>query len=94
MHKARIKFTYQRISVLDAKKMIMWNNSKAYVYGDLHAIHTNWNERTAYFVKRSILTPLNKDVDAKYIGQTYFRNEDGSSVDMTTYLSADEVIAG
>lgn len=38
---------------------------------------------------------MNKDVDAiyEYIGQTYFRNEDGSSVDMTTYLSADEVIA-
>ena len=66
------------------------------IYGDLHAIHTNWNERTAYFVERSILTPMNKDVDAiyEYIGQTYFRNEDGSSVDMTTYLSADEVIAG
>jgi len=65
------------------------------VYGEIHSIQ-NTTDRTKYIVERAIVTPLNKDVDIinEYIGKTYFKNEDGSSVTMHTYLSADEALQG
>ena len=49
------------------------------VYGDLRSIR-DWDEKATFVSERSILTPLNKDVDDinEYIGETYFRNEDVS----------------
>ena len=63
------------------------------VFGDLQTIH-DWNERMTYIVERAILTPLNKDVDIinNYIGKKCVTNEDGTPIQVHTYLSADSAM--
>ena len=63
------------------------------IYGDLNTI-MDWDDRAQYIMERGILTPLNEDVDAinKEISSTFLKNNDGSSITIQKYFSADSIL--
>ena len=63
------------------------------IYGDLNNIR-DWESRAQYIMERAILTPLNADVDAinKEISSTFLKNNDGSSIIIQKYFSADSIL--
>ena len=63
------------------------------IYGDLNNIW-DWDDRAQYIMERGILTPLNEDVDAINIeiSSTFLKNNDGSSITIQKYFSADSIL--
>ena len=63
------------------------------IYGDLNNIR-DWESRAQYIMERAILTPLNEDVDAinKEKSRTFLKNNDGSSITIQKYFSADSIL--
>ena len=63
------------------------------IYGHLNTIR-DWDDRAQYIMERGILTPLNEDVDAinKEISSTFLKNNDGSSITIQKYFSADSIL--